>query len=115
MDCSLSVSSVHGIFQTRVLEWVAIAFSSSLLMKERNVLKLRMAPGPPIHKMYFGIILAPDKSSGAMELIGGQITIQIISATQISRTISEYNILVCQVGSEPLGGTDLKTESGVNA
>ena len=84
-------------------------------MKERNVLKLRMAPGPPIHKMYFGIILAPDKSSGAMELIGGQITIQIISATQISRTISEYNILVCQVGSEPLGGTDLKTESGVNA
>ena len=26
----------------------------------------------------------------------------------------EYNILVCQVDSEPLGGTDLKTESGVN-
>ena len=26
----------------------------------------------------------------------------------------EYNILVCQVGSEPLGGTDLKTESRVN-
>ena len=29
--------------------------------------------------------------------------------------MSEYNILVCQVGSEPLGRTDLKTESGVNA
>ena len=27
MDCSLLGSSVHGIFQTRVLEWVAIAFS----------------------------------------------------------------------------------------
>ena len=27
MDCSLSGSSVHGIFQTRVLEWIAIAFS----------------------------------------------------------------------------------------
>ena len=26
----------------------------------------------------------------------------------------ESNILVCQVSSEPLGGTDLKTESGVN-
>ena len=26
-DCSLPVSSVHGIFQARVLEWVAIAFS----------------------------------------------------------------------------------------
>ena len=28
MDCSLPLSSVHGIFQARVLEWGAIAFSS---------------------------------------------------------------------------------------
>ena len=27
-DCSLPGSSVHGIFQARVLEWVAIAFSN---------------------------------------------------------------------------------------
>ena len=27
MDCSLPVSSIHGIFQARVLEWGAIAFS----------------------------------------------------------------------------------------
>ena len=27
MDCSLPGSSVHGISQARVLEWVAIAFS----------------------------------------------------------------------------------------
>jgi len=27
MDCSLPGSSVHGIFQARVLEWVVIAFS----------------------------------------------------------------------------------------
>ena len=27
MDCSLSGSSVHGIFQAKVLEWVAISFS----------------------------------------------------------------------------------------
>ena len=27
MDCSLPGSSVHGVFQARVLEWVAIAFS----------------------------------------------------------------------------------------
>ena len=31
MDCSLPSSSVHGIFQARVLEWVAIAFSSVFL------------------------------------------------------------------------------------
>ena len=27
MDCSLPGSSIHGIFQARELEWVAIAFS----------------------------------------------------------------------------------------
>ena len=27
MNCSLSSSSVHGIFQVRILEWVAIPFS----------------------------------------------------------------------------------------
>ena len=30
MDCSLPGSSVHGIFQARVLEWVAIAFSDDM-------------------------------------------------------------------------------------
>ena len=27
MDCSLPGSSIHGIFQARVLDWVAISFS----------------------------------------------------------------------------------------
>ena len=27
MDCSLSGSSLHGVLQARILEWVAIAFS----------------------------------------------------------------------------------------
>ena len=30
MDCSLPGSSVHGIFQARVLEWGAIAFSREM-------------------------------------------------------------------------------------
>ena len=30
MDCSLPGSSIHGIFQARVLEWGAIAFSDNL-------------------------------------------------------------------------------------
>ena len=29
MDCSLPGSSIHGIFQARVLEWGAVAFSYS--------------------------------------------------------------------------------------
>ena len=31
MDCSLPGSSVRGIFQARVLEWVTIAFSDTYL------------------------------------------------------------------------------------
>ena len=31
MDCSLPGSSVHGIFQARVLEWGAIAFSQVVI------------------------------------------------------------------------------------
>ena len=33
MDCSLPVSSIHGIFQARVLEWGAIAFSTTSFKK----------------------------------------------------------------------------------
>ena len=40
MDCSLSGSSIHGIFQARVLEWGATAFSRDnrilLSCKNRN-------------------------------------------------------------------------------
>ena len=31
MDCSPPGSSIHGIFQARVLEWGAIAFSDSVV------------------------------------------------------------------------------------
>ena len=34
MDCSTPGSPVHGIFQARVLEWGAIAFSASLTYLE---------------------------------------------------------------------------------
>ena len=50
-----------------------------------------------------------------MNLEVGQSTIQIVLFTQIRGPISEYNILVYQAGSEHKGGTDLKTEFGVNA
>ena len=32
MDCSLPHSSVHGIFQARVLEWVAISYLPPLAL-----------------------------------------------------------------------------------
>ena len=37
MDCSLPGSSIHGIFQARVLEWVAIAFSNGLVTKGQKI------------------------------------------------------------------------------
>ena len=40
MDCSLPGSSVHGILQARVLEWVAISFS-------RRSSRPRIRPGSP--------------------------------------------------------------------
>src|SRR5574341_237418 len=39
MDCSLPGSSIHGIFQARVLEWGAIAFSG----------RYHMTPQVPIY------------------------------------------------------------------
>ena len=36
MDCSLPGSSTHGIFQARVLEWGAIAFSVSDTKSEKK-------------------------------------------------------------------------------
>ena len=39
MDCSLPGSSVHGIFQARVLEWGAIAFSEKHTEKYKITVK----------------------------------------------------------------------------
>jgi len=37
MDCSLSGSSMHGIFQARVLEWGAIIYSTLGEMEQLEV------------------------------------------------------------------------------
>ena len=41
VDCSLPAASVHGIFQARILEWGAIAFSMTKLdsiLKSRDII-----------------------------------------------------------------------------
>jgi len=48
MECSPPGSSVHGIFQARVLEWVAIAFSNCITYrtkKKRRAAKPKAAEG----------------------------------------------------------------------
>ena len=44
MDCSLPGSSVHGIFQARVLEWGAIAFSEALVPPLKAALSIALPP-----------------------------------------------------------------------
>ena len=45
MDCSLPGSSVHGIFQARVLEWGAIAFSRHSLAFIKYTLEVSVSVG----------------------------------------------------------------------
>ena len=44
MDCSLPGSSIHGIFQARVVEWGAIAFSipRTLLMENLESCQMKL-------------------------------------------------------------------------
>ena len=67
MDCSLPGSSVHGIFQARVLEWVAIAFS-------RRHKRRRFDPWvkkiPWSRKWQPTPVLLPGKSQGRRSLVG---------------------------------------------
>ena len=37
MDRSLPGSSIHGIFQARILEWGAIAFSDKISLPDKNI------------------------------------------------------------------------------
>ena len=55
MDCSLTGSSVHGIFQARVLEWGAIAFSRAwdrCVINRRNLMLMEHLDKIQTHKFY---------------------------------------------------------------
>ena len=56
MDCSLPGPSVHGIFQARVLEWGAIAFSSPFRVLSKPSLEPQNAGRRPC-------LLGPDSTS----------------------------------------------------
>ena len=53
MDCSPPGSSTHGIFQARVLEWGAFAFSASNIYHTVNTQQE--------YKWFFLIVLSPSK------------------------------------------------------
>ena len=75
-------------------------------MKERNVFKLReWLQAPHLQDVFQDNLgtrgVTPGHEMIDLNLVERQITIQIVSFTQIRGTMSEYNKLVCQVGSEP--------------
>ena len=53
-DCSPPGSSIHGIFQARVLEWVVIAFS---VTGTEDVLKLEVPPLKHVQGKYVTLSL----------------------------------------------------------
>ena len=46
MDCSLPGSSIHGIFQARVLEWGVITFSHFIIRRKSSLQKVKWAMLP---------------------------------------------------------------------
>ena len=52
MDCSLPGSSVHGIFQARVLEWGAIAFSEAVRVSSCQNIELKKFLASKNHLKY---------------------------------------------------------------
>ena len=58
LDCSLPGSSVHGIFQARVLEWGAIAFSVII-----HTSYLSLAPPPTNSQAIINLSVAIDESA----------------------------------------------------
>ena len=47
MDCSLPGSSIHGIFQARILEWIAISFSRGSSQPRSPALQADALPSEP--------------------------------------------------------------------
>ena len=57
MDCSLPGSSVHGILQARVLEWDAIALSSSPPCLLLNPVVLKVYTFPKVLRFHSAIFV----------------------------------------------------------
>ena len=61
MDCSPPGSSVHGIFQARVLGWGAIAFSSARI--KTQPFRETLSPNTKVNSVTFLNLLSTDSFS----------------------------------------------------
>ena len=53
MDCSLPGSSLHGILQARVLEWVAIALSKTAVGSHILLQGIFLTQGSNLHLLHW--------------------------------------------------------------
>ena len=67
MDCNLPGSSIHGIFQARVLEWVAISFSRFHVL----VIVNRAAMNMSVHLSFWIMVV----SANPVGLLGGMVVL----------------------------------------
>ena len=79
MDCRLPGSSVHGIFQARVLEWGAIAFSIPILITVFLLLTKNAASNKSM--IYFYNLVAKLKSLCREDNEASTKTVQTIKST----------------------------------
>ena len=69
VDCSLTGSSGYGIFQTRVLEWVAISYSKGQILTLTNKYVVQCSLGYYVLCPHY---TEPKKHWGSSSVIGGQ-------------------------------------------
>ena len=102
MDCSLPGSSVHGIFQARILEWAAIPFSTrSSQPRDRTqvsciggqILYLLCCQGSP--RRIFVIVVVQSPSRVWLFVIPWTAAFQASLSFTISVTLSNHLILYC--------------------
>ena len=101
MDCSLPGSSIHGIFQASVLEWVAIAFSMIYIFSPWN------SPGQNIGVSSLSLLqgIFPTQRSNPGLLHCGLILYQL--SHQGSPRILEWVVYPFSSESSPVPGIEL--------
>ena len=71
MDCSLPGSSVHGIFQARVLEWGAIAFSDMPLRWSKSRPLTTASAGEEAELSFVTVLVGMQTGTAQLEDAGG--------------------------------------------
>ena len=102
MDCSLPGSSVHGIFQARVLEWGAIAFSK-LSTAQHQVTEAALPLGFPSHFGHLILGPIPDLSGCPGICIPNGPLIQWKRSWPGKQDIQVRGAILCLAGHATLG------------